>query len=61
MPGVLHLLARASVASITKNVEALAEEYGNLVELACETCRTFPAPEWLNLPPPFTQYPFVSS
>ena len=39
--------ARASVASITKNVEALAEEYGKLVELAGETRRTFPAPEVL--------------
>ena len=39
--------ARASVASITKNVEALAEEYGNPVELAGETRRTFPEPELL--------------
>ena len=39
--------ARASVASITKNVEALAEEYGNPVAVAGETRRTFPAPEVL--------------
>ena len=39
--------ARAGVTSITKNAEALAEEYGNLVELAGETRRTFPAPEVL--------------
>ena len=39
--------ARASVASITKNVEALAEEYGNPVELAGETRSTLPAPEVL--------------
>ena len=39
--------ARASVASITKNVEALAEEYGNPVELAGVTRRTFPEPELL--------------
>ena len=39
--------ARASVASITKNAEALAEEYGNPVTVAGETRRTFPAPEVL--------------
>ena len=39
--------ARASVASITKNAEALAEEYGNPVAVAGETRRTFPAPEVL--------------
>ena len=39
--------ARASVASITKNVEALAEEYGNPVELAGKTRSTLPAPEVL--------------
>ena len=38
---------RASVASITKNVEALAEEYGNLAELVAETRRTFPEPALL--------------
>ena len=37
--------ARASAASIAKNVSALAEKYGNPVELAGETRRTFPAPE----------------
>ena len=39
--------ARGSVASITKNAEALAEEYGNPVAVAGETRRTFPAPEVL--------------
>ena len=39
--------ARASVASITKNAEALSEEYGNPVAVAGETRRTFPAPEVL--------------
>jgi N-glycosylase/DNA lyase len=39
--------ARASVASITKNAEALAEEYGNPVAVAGKTRRTFPAPEVL--------------
>ena len=39
--------ARAGVSSITKNVDALAEEYGNLVQLAGESRRTFPTPEVL--------------
>ena len=39
--------ANASVESITKNVEALAETYGNPVELAGEIRYTFPGPEVL--------------
>ena len=39
--------ANASVESITKNVEALADTYGNPVELAGEVRYTFPGPEVL--------------